>query len=506
MARVSSLRSSEQHKEKMKSEKSRDHLSLIEEAEKCYSRLGPEHFLHGRMGPWPQPSPAHPIGEAPAVIHLPWKETLDWWMWIGSRYTATLLYTPIAYLRGILNPGLKEVSDFEFNEMLQNSMLSKFITPKFDKRDLEIFKEYLNSNESYFIVDLEAVKVVKPFEGIHCSGTKTLLKKIADNKYEAIAIWVDKTSTLLTDKDGDAWELAKYFVLQGGALCATLVVHPLLHFPLDAINAITKTAVPKNHILFKLIYPHTRFTLPLENAVLTYKSSLLQAKWWMGYAPYPGDAHGLRDLLVQGYMGIKGNDSYEPYSYPMTPTKVWSKYGEFQDEYYKAFYDFVSVILKEVKSDDYFVASWAKWVSQNVPGFPNENEIFKGDNLIKAVAFYLWDVTVGHTVDHYDYGQMDVRKIPLRLRQAPPKKGDKMASRKKLVKFWDTGKYIMAQILFYRPTTVTKLIDTEYAFEKPEHIAATEKFFTTLRELDKKFKKAGNRYIPLDKIARSIQS
>lgn len=504
MARVSPLRSGEQHNNDQES--SSKHLSLVERAQKGYTNLGPEHFLHGRMGPWPQPSPAHPIGEAPAVIHLPWKEKIDWWMWIGSRYMATLAYAPIAYLKGIFKPGLAEVSDHEFTMMLQDSMLSKFITPKFDHRDKEIFKDHMLGGQNYFIVDLEAVKVVRPFKGIHCSGTKTLLKEIKRNEYEVVCIWVDKTSTLLTPKDSDAWELAKYFVLQGGALCATLVVHPLLHFPLDAINAITKTAVPKDHILFKLIYPHTRFTLPLENAVLTFKTSLLQAKSWMPYAPYPGDAKGLRELLVQGYMGIKGNDSYPPYQYPMIPEKVWSKYGEFQDEYYKAFYDFISVVLKDVKKDDYFVASWAKWVSQNVPGFPDEKKIFEGDNLIKAVAFYLWDVTIGHTVDHYDYGNMDVRKIPLRLRQAPPTKDVKMFKRSKLVKFWDTGKYIMAQILFYQPTTVTKLIDTEYQFDKPEQMAAVETFFTKLRELDKRFERDGMRYIPLDKIARSIQS
>lgn len=501
MARVSQLKSSERSKEK------EDHLSLVEEEEKSYSTLGPEHFLHGRKGPWPQPSPAHPIGEASAVIHLPISEVIDWWTFIGLRYLATTaFYTPVAFVKSFFNPGLKAVSDSEFNKMLEDSMLAKFITPRFDKHDREIFKNFLDENKKFFIVDLEAVKVVVPFDGIHCSGTKTLLCEIKPGNYEVKAIWMDKTSELFTNADGEAWELAKYFVLQGGALCATLVVHPLLHFPLDSINAITKTALPKNHILFRLLYPHLRFTLPLENAVLTYKSSLLQAKWWMSYAPYPGEAKGLRELLVQGYMGIKGNDSYPEYKYSMKPPKVWASYGDFQDRYYDAFYQFVAEILKDVKSDDYFVACWAKWISQNVPGFPNEKEIFEGDNLIQAVAFYMWGVTVGHTVDHYNYGGMDIQKIPLRLRQAPPIRGTKMKSRRKLTKFWDNAKYNMAQILFYRPTTVTHLIDTEYEFVFNSQNAAAETFFKKLRELDQKFEQEGIQYIPLNKIARSIQS
>ena len=48
-------------------------------------------FYMERKGPWPQPSPVHPWGESPAVLKLPFCETLDWWIWIGSRYVATLL-------------------------------------------------------------------------------------------------------------------------------------------------------------------------------------------------------------------------------------------------------------------------------------------------------------------------------------------------------------------------------------------------------------------------------
>jgi hypothetical protein len=240
-----------------------------------YKELKPKDFLYGRMGPWPQPSPAHPLGEAPAVLHIPKKEWIDWWLNIGTRYMITLMYTPIAYIKGLISPGLKEVSDTEFLNTLTDSMMSKFITPKLDETDKENFAQYLSERDGeIFIVDLESVKVVKPYKGQYISGTKTLLER-KNNKYSLIAIFIDATNTVLNPQDGDAWELAKYYVLQGAALAATLVVHPLLHFPLDSINAITKTALPKNHILFKLLSPHFRFTLPLENAVLTFKSSVV---------------------------------------------------------------------------------------------------------------------------------------------------------------------------------------------------------------------------------------
>ena len=99
----------------------------------------PKDFLYNRLGPWPQPCPAHPFGEAAGVIHVPCSETIDWWLHIGSRYMFTLFYTPIAYLRGILKPGLEKVEDAEFAEMLTNTMLSKFIKQEFDKNDVEIY-------------------------------------------------------------------------------------------------------------------------------------------------------------------------------------------------------------------------------------------------------------------------------------------------------------------------------------------------------------------------------
>lgn len=368
-----------------------------------------------------------------------------------------------------------------------------------------IFKDDMISGEKYFYIDMTPVKTVKTFPGIYCSGTKTLIKEVGKFKYRPVAIWVEKTNGIIRPND-PGFDLAKYYVLQGGALCATLVIHPLLHFPLDAINAITKTAIPKDHVLFKLIYPHTRFTLPLENAVLTFKSSLLQAKWWMPYAPYPGEKEGLRELLVEGYMGIKNESSYPKFEYPKRPPQIFSTYGEFQDAYFEVFKSFVSKVVKEIPNDDYYVSCWANWCSQFIPGFPAGDVIFKDDNLVNAVAFYLWGVTVGHTVDHYNYGNMDARKIPLRLRQAPPKKQDKIIDRRALTTFWDNGKYYMAQKLFFKATTVTSLPDTEYEFESVKLKEIVAEFKSELQRVDKMMNERGICYIPLEKIARSIQS
>ncbi len=476
-------------------------------AKKIFNDTKASDYLYGRKGPWPQPCPVHPFGESPAVLHLPLGEWADWWLHIGSRYMLTLAYTPVAYAKGILNPGLKEVTNSEFNSMLECSMLSKFITPKLDEDDFKNFNSFLSEHDEkdLFIVDLQCVRVVKAFEGIYASATKTLLKQVSPYKFEAIAIYVEKTDEVIVPKDAGAWELAKYYVLQGGALAATLVIHPILHFPFDSINAITKSALPKEHVLFKLIYPHLRFTLALENAVLNFKSSLLAAKAWMSYAPYPGPSEGLRDLLVEGFRGIEGNDSYPAFKYPLVPPKIYSHYGDWLDRYYWAFYRFVEKVVKLIPDQDIFVMRWADYISQNVPGFPDGEEIFKGDTLIKAVAMYLWNVSVAHSADHYNYGRMDIRQIPLRIRQAPPYKGVTLMNRKKLTKFWDYGKYEMARILFFKANEVTCLIDSQYDFNSDDLLQYANDFKAELRSIDEVTQKEGIQFMPLNKIAASIQ-
>lgn len=468
----------------------------------------PKDFLYKRKGPWPQPCPEHPFGEAPSVIHVPLKETLDWWLNIGSRYVFTLAYAPIAYLRGIIKPGFDKVSDQEFYQYLTNSMMAKFIKDKLDDKDQLIFGKEINDG-SHMIIDLEPVKVVKTFKGIEVSGSKVLMKK-QGNDLIILQIYLDKTDSLFSPNDGEGWELAKYFVLQGGALCSTLVVHPLLHFPLDCINAITKTALPKDNLLFQLLYPHTRFTLYLEKAVLTFKTSLLLTKWWMPYAPYPGPYDGLRDLLVEGYCGIEGNDSYSPYEYALKMPEIYGNYGVFHQAYYKVFEKFVNKVLKELTEEDYFyIDHWLNYINAWLPAFPNAQE--RKDNpdiLTAAVTSYLFDVTVGHTVDHYNYGKMNIRQVPLRIRTKVPSKNISTSfDRKNLCTFWDFGKYEMARRLFFSSTTRTRLIDTEYAFTKKSEKfkKVVDEFRSELRQCEEMLEKKSANFMPLNEIAASVQ-
>lgn len=469
--------------------------------------MDPKNFLYGRKGPWPQPCPDHPYDESPGVVHLPIGEWVDWWARIGARFAILWpALTPVYFLSGLFRPGLKKVSDDEFHEYLTNSMMARFITPKLDALDLKIFEPHMQPGKKYFVVDLDPVRVVQPFKGMHVSPTKTLLEETEPEKFKIICTWMDKTSEVIDPTDGEAWELSKYFVLQGGALCATMVVHPLQHFPLDSINAITKTALPKEHTLFKLLHAHMRFTLPLENAVLNFKMSLLHDdKWWKTYAPFPGAYQGIRDLLVEGYRGIKNNDSYPAFSYPRRPPKIYSGYGVFLDAYYETIYKFVDEVIGTIPRHDKAVTGWADYINTWIPGFPDGKDIWEGKTLTEVVAYYIWDVTVGHTIDHHNYGEMDVRKVPLRLRQAPPTKTTKINPLKTLQSPIDLMKYKLAMKLFFGPSVITRLIDAEYGFKNPELKKSVSDFKNNLRATEKMLNDKNLKYMKLEDIANSIQ-
>lgn len=470
--------------------------------------LKPDKFLYNRKGPWPQPCPEHPFSEAAGVIHIPREEAIEWWLHIGSRYLKTLFYTPIAFFRGLWKPGLEEISDEEISQLFTGSVFSKFLKNNFDSRDYQEFGDFIHA-DNVWICDFTPVKIFKPFNGIYVSAAKILFKKEAEN-FHIVSIYLEATNSLFTPKDGDKWELAKYFALQSAALCSTLVLHPLQHFPLDSINAITKSALPKNHLLFQLVYPHLRFTLYLEKAVLTFKSSILQSNWWNPYAPYPGPYESVRDLLSQGYQGIEDNKNYLPFQYLFVPTQVIGKYGQFQQAYYAVIKKFVANILASLdETEIFYLMKWGDYIKPWVPGFPSGRELAQDRELLnRTVAYFIYNVSVGHTVDHYNFGKMNFRKVSLRLRApCPDHKADYQLKRSTLTKFWDFGKTEMARRIFYKASTKTRLIDTLYDFSErngtlQKHVL---EFKEDLRVVDQRLKEANACLTPLDEIAESIQ-
>jgi hypothetical protein len=119
-------------------------------------------------------------------------------------------------------------------------------------------------------------------EGTYTAGTILIYEHDSTAGHRVTCIFLNDGVDASAGKDvcvrpGDpAWDLAKLYLLQGAAYHVQFVVHPALHFPMDAVNAITKSAVPVTHPLLQLLLPHSGYQLPLDHAVLESAESLVR--------------------------------------------------------------------------------------------------------------------------------------------------------------------------------------------------------------------------------------
>ncbi|MDD9950851.1 MAG: hypothetical protein OXT67_04725 [Zetaproteobacteria bacterium] len=496
------LKAAEQHYTEAKS-KLNGMKKKRNDIDQDYPETPASEYLYNRAGPWPQPSPGHPFGVCSAVIHLPWQEQLLWTKEVGLRYARNMLFDWPDALRVAFQTKLEEVSDAECAKFFEESLFAKMLNPKLDEPDKKTFAEFMKKEKGqYFKVDLAPVKFVQTYKGIYVSPSVALFHRPHKNApIEIVAIHVNEK--IFTNKDGKSWELAKHYLLEGASIVGTLLTHPLLHFPFDSINAVTKTALPKNHILFKLLIPHCKFTLPLENAVLQGESSILKNWKWQIYGCYPGPSEGLYDQFMAGYRGLVDNSSYPEYEFPLEPPKIYSKYGDFLQAYYDVIHNFVKNVMSYLPEDDIYVEQWTNYVCQFTPGIPSGEELIRTGKVTNLIAMFIWDVSVAHSLDHESFGSLPLNKVSMRLRVPPPTGDEKEDGAGPLIKPVDTFKFEMAMKMFYRPTNVTFLKDVNYNFADNRLIALNNQFQEDLRRVDQQVE--GYRYIDLDCIAASVQ-
>jgi hypothetical protein len=497
-------------------------------------------YLYERRGPWPQPQPSHPFGFAPGVVHIPKDEVRKWNWTIGIHYKITLLtYWPKAMWYAWKNRSLRAVTDHDFEMLMTHSSLSKFISDELTpagrathphNKKITFFSKFLGAEpqEEFWVSDFTLLEHCQSYPGIYTAPTISLFKgKLQNGKRQAVAIYLPDNELMLTPDDGEAWELAKYFALQGGAVRISSSAHANLHFPYDSINAISKSALPKDSVLLRLLKPHLDLTLELNYSVLNSPNSPVVNNQHMPYAAFPAPEEGLAGMFLYGYNGIEGNPSYPKYKFQIVPNTFHSNYGTFLMAYYNTILKFVHKVVEEIPAEEYVeIMVWADYIKQWVPEFPSGEELFELDNdgnahfrmhkqsdedekilLAKVVANLIWDLSVGHAADHYDYSLIDINKAPLRMRVPPPDRKDiPKLDRKKLIHWVDIFKHEFERKMFFAPRNVTLLKDTRYDFNKPteERLRELNEYFLSdLQETEKALPVYN--YIPLHQISRSIQ-
>ena len=467
----------------------------------------PRDYLYGTRGPWPRPSPLALGDEMPSTaVLLPDQELERFRVTLVKRYNRQVRYGWIKpYLESLFFRGLEPLSDEDLLCTLTDTVHSRFLNPVLDPIDEEAFGPILREHsraDQIYKVDFSALALVEPLPEIYFASTVTLIQRDREGMHSLLAIAID--GVVLRAGCGPAWELAKYFVLQGSAIHSIECFHPLVHFPYNAANALTKTLLPKNHVLFRLLLPHLDLQLPLDYGAMYHPKAVTRNNQEEIYTPFGDKENSIFNLISAGYRGIEGNSSYPGYRFELGSGTIHSDYGIFLQQYYQTILRFVEQVVTQIPDSDPYVKRWAKVIGQYVPGFPDDQEILRLGILAQTVATMICNYSVTHTTDHHSYAGHSEKVVPLRLRVPPPKSeneppvdpGDLLSKR-------DFFRYRMAHKMFFKPTILYRLGEVDYQFETPDLQQLNGEFHDQLRQTDRDM--PVKRFARLDELATSIQ-
>lgn len=444
----------------------------------------------GFDGIWPQ-NPVLDERFAAPTLNLSREERQPHLKYNVTRYLGQVLsLTPIAAMRSIFGTRLAYLDNEKFNWMLTETSFAQYINPQLDPADKQVFKTFLTNDDisKFAKVDCAYMKQVDDtLPNIYVAATNTLMRANEEGNYKAVAIEID--NEIFTPTDGAAWELAQYFVFQGLQILHGLVLHPRLHFPADTINTISQMTLPKGHLLYKLIKPHTVFTLGLNEAVIHHKRSVFHNSQQEVYTPFPIKTDAIHDGLAIGFSGIEGNSSYIQYKFGSEIIGTHTMYGRYREQWFDHIHKFTKRITAKIKKGDIYVEKWADHIHKWLPCFPNGKEIFEEGKLAWATAIYIATVSVFHTADHYSYTEIPIKYIPLRLRQPGPhiKRPEKL-DRKKLVSREDFFRHQLGNAMFFKPVVLASLDKIRYYFRDPELKQAEMEFIEGFKDIDQRWK------------------
>jgi hypothetical protein len=485
-------------------------------------------FLYLRDGPWPQLMPDRPMGDIPEVVKVPAAEQREFRRYVKTVYLKRLWLNSIRGLFYVFSHDRYQAFDDErFARQLTEGVYSKFLAPwpENPAADQGIGAELAakvaasSGTGALYYVDFSLMTILEDYclPGNYVAPSTVVFRETDKYRFEPVALRIN--DLVLGPENGNAWVLAKYFALQAAEYSIKFVYHIGLHFPFDTVNALTKSILPKEHIVFQLLEPHLLLSLPVNNAVLESPNSVVtdDPNKTPFYAPFATKSADVRRLLFLASDGIGGHAAYPTYDFfkirPLnrrsgadTPERlrtrrVPSRFGEVMDRYWTPYETFVRGVVdhyverieklneayargeaspaetrREIKEIDLDkLATWATQIAVYIPHFPTAAELISGGPgtyaidgalLTEALTTIIWTVSIAHAMDHVDDGRIMPDEKPYRLRVPPPESADiAPVSPQSLVARWDFFSTLLILTTFSRPITTRSMLDVKYAFK-----------------------------------------
>jgi hypothetical protein len=456
---------------------------------------------------WPQPSPISP--DMPyAVLHLPPDEIKDFLARIVARFQRQVAFSWVAalgYLRR--KPHLDCPDDATFTRYLTTSVYAYFLTDVLDEQDRALLAHNGVGLDFLLKADLAPVSTVDAFPGLHCNGSVCYFRQLPGESPELLgAAMVDRAfalGELIRPADGNAWKRAKMHVLQAATYLSLFVTHPKCHFPVDAIIAVTRACLPREHRVHQLLAPHMYLQLPLDYSVLHIKNGPGYNDPRLYYTAFSGAGGSQYRLFGHSFSGLPGHAAFEPFRFGHLLKSRRTEYLQFLLGYRELILAFVRRVVADVAIDD-TLRQWMGHCAHYSRGFGVAPEVLDHEQLAQALATLVWNCSVVHSADHFEFHAIPMEHKPTRLRIPPPMDRCECSFEPKdLTQPADRLRHYMWHELYVRPWTLERLFDLDYHFPEPRLQAANRDFLESLGTYD-----AGlgpKPYVPLRDIATSIQ-
>ncbi|GEM_PF-1551245 len=452
-----------------------------------------ERSMASRQEKWVPPKdtkpvqcPQYPERMPPSVTDIADSEYQEFRSKIVKRYMQALIGETWSSLEVAHNLP-QSLDDELLNDIYWNSPFSRFLTSEFTDNDLTIFQTFFeqkSSEDILYKIDHSHLKDQKTYPGVYIASVIGLFRLI-DEGLQVVSISINDKS--FTPNQGESWERARLFLLQGSSLSLVGGVHASLHFPTDSVIAITRQYIPENNPIAKIIEAHSYLQLPLNYGVRWSPRSYAHNSPREIYTAFPGPREDVFHGFMTYYEGIEGNSAYPNYQFPLSPPEFPGPYCKALKQYYDVILEFCRTVANQ--SDLNNLVQWADELNALVPGFPSGKEITDSEILARVLTGYIHSVSVWHYLEHTLYSRLPVHHNPHRIRVEPPTGNDLKTEWWQRTRHTDLFRQEIARRMFYESHTVRNMLEVEYGFENESLIDAAKRFKKGLTKVDKNLPK-----------------
>jgi hypothetical protein len=309
---------------------------------------------------------------------------------------------------------------------------------------------------------------------------------------------IDKSGNSYDSQHANWQSIINHLVYQY-TIAIPMASHNWVHFAYpDSFSAAVFRKLSRDSVLYKLLYPHTRFTNRINyQAVYTQLSTdntpSLKNRLtpWKCFPLYGEDfRQGILENTSNHYVDMKHH-----FSFPESmDTRI--PYFDFLKRYYLVIEKFVSQVAPHIDQQDY--QKVAAYMEERLPGFQYAD-------LVKSLSLLIWQVSVLHTVEHMSYYQLAMEygfsdlQSPLpntfSIDEVPRYNRFKLRSFLKVFGRFNSNNILDQRLDNYK----------SYQFEPDSTLEnAARQFAEALKTLDNDLHQEKNDILPLDEIVQSV--